>query len=166
MLYGQFHRSLTETDVLPLAVSPIALRPSLLRAYSAKTLPALTTGSPPENPVTKKPSSLRYVPGDTRKETSNMFSTLFSHTQAHRPEGIEMVAGDFDITPPSSNRPSLEISCNNDEVPGTTKKPSTIPVTDSRKVLLKTSGSYPKMEKKGVSTPPIQRPTVSTKMAC
>ncbi|KAM0338148.1 hypothetical protein ACHAPQ_002509 [Fusarium lateritium] len=97
-----------------------------------------------------------------------MFSALIGHTRALLPQGeLEGVAsddvGDFEHTPPPSNRASLDISKDEAEKPAASKRIDASLDTTSRHRLHKTSFNGSKFASKDKPASPASTPFSKTK---
>ncbi|KAK7403821.1 hypothetical protein QQX98_010418 [Neonectria punicea] len=165
MSHGRPPRPLTpETEALRLPTTKVTFKALTLRGYrSAEILRGLKIASPsPKSLDSKTGHSPLAAP--LAKKGLNMFSSFFSHTQAHQPhEKIEIDAGDFDHTPAPSARSSLSIRRGNVEV-GVSDETSATPATSHRHHLLKASADSPIVVDKDFPVPPMLSPKSTEKM--
>ncbi|KAM0198243.1 hypothetical protein ACHAPA_009105 [Fusarium lateritium] len=112
--------------------------------------------------------SLQLPVSALETQDSNMFSALIGHTRALLPQGeLEGVAsddvGDFEHTPPPSNRASLDISKDEAEKPAASKRIDASLDTTSRHRLHKTSFNGSKFASKDKPASPASTPFSKTK---
>ncbi|KAK7431692.1 hypothetical protein QQZ08_001629 [Neonectria magnoliae] len=165
MSHGRPPRPLTpETEALQLPTTKVTFKPLTLRGYrSAEILRGLKIASPSPKSLDSK-TGRSPLAAPLAKRGLNMFSSFFSHTQAHQPhENIEIDAGDFDHTPAPSARSSLSLLRRKVEAAGVSDETSATPVTSHRHHLLKALADSPIVVDKDFPVPPMLSPN-STKI--
>ncbi|KAF4975362.1 hypothetical protein FZEAL_7846 [Fusarium zealandicum] len=104
-----------------------AKQSALSRKSSTKALPTRRTVSfSPDSEVIVIRDSQGPAPSAPEAQKPAMFSTFFSHTQAHLPRGQhEMEKNDFDHTPPPSVRSSIDMLRDDNGQPDIANEPRT-----------------------------------------
>lgn len=134
----------------------------LLSKYSPKKLPrgSETSSSPRSSATTVIHTSLQLPGSALETQDFEMFSALIGHTRTLSPRGelegcVSDDVGDFEHTPPPSNRASLDMSRDEAEKPAASKRLETNLNTISRHRLHKSSLNDSKIASKNKHVSPI-----------
>jgi hypothetical protein len=142
----------------------------LLSKHSPKKLPrgSKASSSSRSSVTTVTHSSPQLPESALDTQDSEMFSALIGHTRSLLPQGeleglVSDDVGDFEHTPPPSNRASLDMSRGEAEKPAASKRLETSPDTTSRHRLHKISLNGLEIASKNKHVSPASIPSSKTK---